>query len=98
MAQNKDPIEDEKTIPLRKPIKLQDRTIESIDLREPTAYEIEQAAKKAETSAQGSNILLVSLVSGLTVGEVGKIGARDFDESVQFVKSFLPTSRQTGND
>ncbi|MTK12706.1 MAG: phage tail assembly protein [Clostridiaceae bacterium] len=87
---------EEMTLELLRPIKLEDRSIEMVNLREPTAYEIEQVSKKAESSAQGSNILLVSLVSGLTVGEVGKMGIRDLNQALKFLQGFIEAGQETG--
>ncbi|GEM_PF-4180183 len=89
--------EEEKSLTLRKPIKLQDREIKTITLREPTAYEIEQVSKRAEKSSQGSNILLISLVSGITEGEIGKMSIRDFNEAMSYVSGFFSNDQKTGS-
>lgn len=89
---------DEKTITLRKPIKLQDRTVTEITLREPTAGEIEQVEKRAaRDGAQASNILLIQVCADITDGEARRLGARDFHEALMFVQGFFPAAPETGD-
>ncbi len=91
-----DIVSDELELALRKPIKLADREISSITLREPTAFEIEQVSKKAETNGAAANTLLVALVSGLTPGEIGKMGISDLNKALAFLKGFINAGQETG--
>jgi hypothetical protein len=91
-----DDVPDEMTITLRKPIVLQDRTISEITLSEPTAMQIQQVAKRAASDPAGSNILLVSLVSGLTEPEVGKIKISDLNKGLKYLQVFIDDDPEIG--
>ncbi len=91
-----DIVSDEMTLTLRKPIKLADRQITQLELREPTAYEVQQVEKVAnKDGSTASNITLVALVSGLTAGEIGKVGYSDLSKALAFLSPFITPGPQT---
>ncbi|EON14820.1 phage tail assembly protein [Pandoraea sp. SD6-2] len=92
---------DEKTITLRKPVKLgsgeSEVVYDKINLREPTAGELDKA-----TSVGGSNmgigIMLIHLVSGLPKTAIEKLCQRDFTEANEYLGGFTddgPTESPT---
>ncbi|MEF3068064.1 phage tail assembly protein [Pandoraea apista] len=92
---------DEKTITLRKPVKLgsgeSEVIYDKLPLREPTAGELDKA-----TSTGGSNIgigiTLIHLVSGLPKSAVEKLCQRDFTEANEYLAGFTddgPTESAT---
>ncbi|EON14823.1 MULTISPECIES: phage tail assembly protein [Pandoraea] len=92
---------DEKTLKLRKPVKLgsgeSEVIYDKLDLREPTAGELDKA-----TTTGGSNIgigiMLIHLVSGLPKSAVEKLSQRDFTEANEYLAGFTddgPTESPT---
>lgn len=88
------PAEEEKTLVLRKPVKLGDAEYTSLDLREPTAGELSKASKA------GGNvdiaIALISLIAKVPRGAVEKLSQRDFQEAADFLGSFTGGGLATG--
>jgi hypothetical protein len=82
--------EDEIVITLTKPVVIgkdeSAKTYEEIKLREPTAGEIEKAAR-ADTNI-GTVITLISLVAVIPRGVVEKISRRDLQAADKFFQSF----------
>jgi hypothetical protein len=76
----------EKTITLRKPVKLGEMTYETLDLREPTAGELEKAS--TASTNMGVVINLISLVAKVPRTVVEKLGQRDLKEAGDFLESF----------
>ncbi|VVD75104.1 phage tail assembly protein [Pandoraea horticolens] len=82
---------EEKTLKLRKPVKLgsddSEVVYDKLDLREPTAGELDKA-----TSTGGSNIgigiVLIHLVSGLPKSAIEKLSQRDFTEANEYLAGF----------
>lgn len=87
-------VEEEKTMVLRKPVKLGDVEYSSLDLREPTAGELSKASKA------GGNvdiaIALISLIAKVPRGAVEKLSQRDFQEAADFLGSFTEAGLVTG--
>ncbi|WP_431276278.1 phage tail assembly protein [Variovorax ureilyticus] len=77
--------ETEKTITLRKPVKLADIEYTSLTLREPTAGEIEKAANA--TTNVGVVINLISLVAKVPRKAIENLCKRDLQEAGDFWKA-----------
>jgi hypothetical protein len=86
---------DEKRMMLRKPVKLGEVMYESLDLREPTAGELEKAS--AASTQVGQAIILISLVAKMPRGAVEKICQRDLKEASDFLGSFSDDFPETGD-
>lgn len=88
------PAEEEKTLELRKPVKLGEVEYSSLHLREPTAGELSKASKA------GGNvdiaIALISLIAKVPRGAVEKLSQRDFQEAADFLGSFTGGGLATG--
>lgn len=87
---------DELTITLRKSITLGTIEYTELKLREPTAGEMQKAGAIA-SDGMASNILLVSLVTGMPKQAVEKIGARDMHQAVEYLQGFMRGDQATGN-
>lgn len=87
-------IPDEKTVVLRKPVKLGSVEYASLDLREPTAGELAKASKA------GGNvdvaITLITLIAKVPRGAVEKLSQRDLQEASDFLGSFTLDGLPTG--
>lgn len=86
--------QDEKTIVLRKAVVLGDVTYAELNLREPTAGELEKASNAA--TQIGVAISLISLIARIPRGVVEKLGQRDLKEASDFLGSFSDDSPATG--
>lgn len=84
----------EKTINLRKPVKLGDMEYATLDLREPTAGELEKAANA--TTNMGVVINLISLVAKVPRKVVESLCQRDLKEAGDFLDSFSAGDPTTG--
>ncbi|OEZ73172.1 hypothetical protein JAB5_01430 [Janthinobacterium sp. HH103] len=88
------PVEEEKTLELRKPVKLGEVEYSTLNLREPTAGELSKASKA------GGNvdiaIALISLIAKVPRGAVEKLSQRDFQEAADFLGSFTGGGLATG--
>ena len=73
-------IVDQVRFPIRyqmlKPVERAERTVEDVDLQEPTVAEVEVANKEPTPTA--SNIRLIALAAGLSTDEVRAMGMRDY--------------------
>lgn len=85
---------DEKTIVLLKPVTIGDIVYEKLDLREPTAGELNQASKA--DSNIGMAIILIQVIAKVPKSVVEKLCQRDFQAANDFLGSFGSNSRQTG--
>ena len=66
------------TVRLRTPIKMENgETVDHLDLREPTATEMKRAAKAGGEFDTAIHIL--SIITGLPVGIIGRIGTKDLN-------------------
>ncbi|MCY0854341.1 phage tail assembly protein [Cupriavidus sp. D39] len=81
---------EEKTIKLRKPVKLGSGETEvvydSLSLREPTAGELDKAMS-ASTNI-GIGITLIHLISGVPRSAIEKLSQRDFTEANEYLGGF----------
>lgn len=96
---NKDDLPDELVIELRKPIEVGSELHTEIRLREPMAGEVEKAQKALfgpNGSATMSDIVLVSLVSGLPKPVVERVPYRDFEKAVRYLMGFTGGGHPTG--
>ncbi len=88
---------EEKTITLRKPITIgKDQTAitySEIELREPSAGELEKA--QAAGTTVGQNITLVSLIAKIPRSVVEKFSQRDLMEASDFFGAFYASGEVT---
>ncbi|PNG56532.1 MULTISPECIES: phage tail assembly protein [unclassified Variovorax] len=84
----------EKTINLRKPVKLGDLEYSTLELREPTAGELEKAANA--TTNMGVVINLISLVAKVPRKVVESLCQRDLKEAGDFLDGFSAGDPPTG--
>jgi hypothetical protein len=93
-------MQDEITIELRKPVSVGkgDAAViyEKLDLREPSAGELEKASR-ADTSV-GSAITLISLITSIPRGAVEKISKRDLVAANRFLEGFTDAGQSVGVD
>lgn len=89
---------DEKTITLRRPVILGkgDKAVEytQLDLREPTAGELEKASKA--TTQVGVALNLISMIAKVPRTVVEGMCQRDLKEASDFLGSFNDDDRETG--
>ena len=85
---------DEITIQLRKPVALGDITYSTLDLKEPTAGQLEKAASSSSSSV-GMVINLISTVAVVPRKVVEGLCQRDFKEASDFLEAF--ESQPTGS-
>lgn len=85
---------DEITIPLRKPVKLGDMSYDKLDLREPTAGELEKASSAA--TSVGVVINLISAVAKVPRRVVEGLSQRDLKEASDFLDGFNKDDPTTG--
>jgi hypothetical protein len=83
---------DTMTLTLRKPIVFGPNTYDKIELREPTAGEMQ----KATGDGVESNIRLIALITGIDRPAIERMGARDFHEAVKFLAGFTNPGPETG--
>jgi hypothetical protein len=83
------------TITLRKPIKLGDETVETLELREPTAGEFKKFAKLAPSDPSGALVALISMVSGHAPPIIDRIGVRDMNAAGEYLMAFIGPSQPT---
>jgi Phage tail assembly chaperone proteins, E, or 41 or 14 len=81
-----DVVSDTKNIPLLKPVTFEGKTYESLDLKEPTAGQMEKAEKLSEK--YGFTVVLVAEVSGVPIGAVDLMGQRDTEAAEEYLSSF----------
>lgn len=75
-----------KTIALRVPVDIGDATYERLEMREPTAGELEAAVNAATPT--GQTIELVASIAGIPREAVERIGMRDLLAANSFIDSF----------
>lgn len=87
----------EKTVTLRKPVKLGDMTYDKLDLREPTAGELEKAS--GATSDLGVVINLISIVAKVPRRVAEGLSQRDLQEASNFFVQFgdFPATGETSS-
>lgn len=79
---------DEVIITLRKPVKLGEQTYDKLDLREPTAGELEKASGGSATSNLGVVINLISIVAKVPRRVAEGLSQRDLQEASSFFAKF----------
>ncbi|CAB3742523.1 hypothetical protein LMG24238_06895 [Paraburkholderia sediminicola] len=86
-----------KTVVLKKPITLNgdNRTYDSIALSEPTVEQLDQSAQ-VEGTAYACNAELISLVSGVPLAVVRKMGKSSYEEATAFLSGFTWAPPQSG--
>ena len=87
-------MEEEKTIYLRKPLELGKQVYDKLELREPTAGELEKASKAG--SDLGMLISLISSIAKVPRLVVERISQRDLTAASDFLGSFTPAAQKTG--
>jgi hypothetical protein len=95
---SKDDLPGELTFTLRKPIDLTKggESIDTFELREPTAGEFEKMTKLASSNPAGSVILLISLVTKQPLPVINAMGVRDMNEIGEYLMGFIQPGRSTG--
>jgi hypothetical protein len=95
---NADDLPDTLTITLRKPVEFAGETYAELHLREPSADELVRMA--TESGIKGS-LFSIFVITGIPLGAIGKIGARDLRRASNYLMAFiegdLPTGK-TGSD
>jgi len=87
-------IELEKTIQLRKPITLGGVVYDKLELREPTAGELEESSKA--TTSLGMVISLIQIVAKVPKSVARGLCQRDMQEANDFLASFGKDSQRIG--
>jgi hypothetical protein len=87
-------LEEEKTIPLRKPVEIGGITYDHLDLREPNAKELAEATKAGNDVEQA--IWLISRIAKVPRAAIEKLCQRDLKESSDFFARFNDDSPPTG--
>jgi hypothetical protein len=85
--------EEEKVITLRKPVELGPLTYTELNLREPTAGELEKASKTG--SRVGETISLITLIAKIPRTAAEKLSQRDLLEAADFFGTFYPSGEPT---
>ena len=87
-------LQEEKTITLRKPVKVGDVEYTTLDLREPTAGELSKANKAGDNIDLA--IALISMIAKVPRAAVDQLCQRDFQEANDFLSSFMADGLTTG--
>lgn len=90
---------DETTITLRKPVKLGEVTYDKLDLREPTAGELERATGGTSSSDMTIVINLISIVAKVPRRVAEGLCQRDLQEASHFFVQFggFPATGETSS-
>jgi hypothetical protein len=89
-------IEEQKNIPLRKPIILGAVTYAELNLREPTAGELSKATRHGGNNNVDVAISLISQIAQVPMTVVNQLSQRDFQEANDFLGSFTLAGLETG--
>jgi hypothetical protein len=90
-------LQDEMTLPLRKPLMTAKGEIAALGLREPNAGELAKFTRAIPTEGSvAATLLLIALVSGIDKPFLEKLTARDFHEASDYLGGFMPASPKTG--
>jgi hypothetical protein len=79
-------VSEKKNLVLLKPVAFEGKTYGALDLREPTAGEMEKAEKLADK--YGFTVVMIAEVAGVPVGAVDLMGQRDTEAAEEFISSF----------
>lgn len=88
-------METEKTMQLRVPVTVADKTYSEITLQEPTASQIAAAGENGGSAAK-MDIDLISMVAAVPKAVINKLCARDFTDCRIFLAGFLRGDQETG--
>lgn len=88
--------QEEKTVELRKPVMLADKTYAELNLREPTAGELSKATRAGGDNNVDVAISLISQIAQVPTKVVQDLSQRDFQECNDFLGSFTLTGPETG--
>lgn len=83
----------EKVITLEKPIEFGGGLINELRLREPTAGELKQV--RAVRDEYESNLLLISLVTGIAPPALDKLGVSLIEEAIEYLAGFTRAGRKS---
>lgn len=89
-------MQEEKNIPLRKPIVLGNVTFAELNLREPVAEELSKAIAYGGNNNAAVAISLISQVAGVPMAVANKLCQRDFAEANDFLTGFGLAGLETG--
>lgn len=89
-----DNVEETKTIIFDKPITVNGKNYDSIDLREPNGDEVDQA-QRITFSPMAQNMELIARVAGVPLAVVRKLPVSKINEASEFFKPFLEGSPAT---
>lgn len=88
---------EEKTLVLNKPIELAGETFSHLDLREPTVAELIKFDSAAEKDGVlKGTLFLISMVTGVPVPALEKLGALNYREVERYLKFFINPVPVTG--
>jgi hypothetical protein len=87
------PLPDTKSITLREPLAWGDQKVTQLDLKEPTAEQVEAAMK---FDGMTSNMELVAANTGIPRAVIGKMKIRDLNACVDFLKPFISGDTDPG--
>lgn len=90
-------MDDVKILALRKAITLKgdNKTYDSLELREPTVDELDRSAQTAG-SVYAANAALISMVASVPLLVVKQMGKRDYEEATAFLSGFTWQPPQSG--
>lgn len=89
-------IQDEYTLPLRKPLTTAKGDVQVLELREPTAGELDKFTRAQKDGPIAAVLTLVSLVTGIEKPFLDKLGTRDFNAAAQYLSGFINASPEIG--
>ena len=90
-------LQDEFSLTLRKPLATAAGEVTSLQLREPTAGELDKFTRAIAAKGDiGATLLLIALVTGIDQPLLEKLGARDFQAASDYLGSFMGASPKTG--
>lgn len=90
-------LQDELTLPLRKPLATAKGDVSELKLREPTAGELDKFTRAiAKDGSVAATLLLISLIAGIDKPFLERLGTRDFQAASDYLSSFMNASPETG--
>lgn len=90
-------LQDEKVLTLRKPLVTAKGEVVALNLREPTAGELDKFTRAiAREGNVAGTLVLIALVSGVDKPFLEKLGARDFNAASAYLGDFIDASPKTG--
>lgn len=96
MAEKETPeLSEQLTITLRKPVKMGDEMLETLELREPNAGEFKKFTKQAQSDPSAALVALIAMVSGVAPPIIDRIGVRDMNAAGEYLMAFMQPSQPT---